>query len=200
MVLKNTTSLVKKIGSTNIYMIIGNGTKNQFRDLRKINGILNKILKSIPNNSVFLYFGDLANKKKPDVGYIFELLSTKRPDIRIFMIQIDAAKNWGFPDFVDNVLWHKDYSNSCKFGGLLNGKPCSNTKKWIEIHKMHKITKVFILGGGPITLEEYKLVKNNKIPYEYFPVERKYKGDGKTRVTNLDSLHERIGVTYKKIN
>ena len=59
--------------------------------------------------------------------------------------------------------------------------------------------KVFIFGGGEITYDEYKVIKKLHIPYEYFPVERKYKGDGSTRVKNTDSLKDKIGITYGKI-
>ena len=77
--------------------MIGNGTKNQFRDMRKVKKFLREILKMIPQQSVFLYFGDSANKKNPDVGYLFELLHELRPDIEIAMIQINKAKSWECP-------------------------------------------------------------------------------------------------------
>lgn len=192
--------LTKSMKNKEIYMLIGNGSKNQFRDLRKINGIINSILKNIPQKSVFLYFGDYPNKAKPDVGYLFKLINQKRPDIIINMIQIAEAKSWGVPDFVNNVYWHNDYTKKCKWGGLLNNEPCSNTKKWISVHKRNKINKVFILGGGEITLQEYGLIKKHKIDYQYFPVERKYKGDGKTKINDNHTKSQKIGVTYKKIN
>ena len=47
-----------------VYMLIGNGSKNQFRDLRNVKGILTAILRKVPQKSIFLYFGDVANKKK----------------------------------------------------------------------------------------------------------------------------------------
>ena len=194
--------LVAHVKQKHVYMLIGNGSKNQFRDLRKINGILTAILKTVPSQSVFLYFGDAANKKKPDVGLLFQLIKKRRPDIKIFMIQIREAKSWGVPDFVSDVYWHTDYTKKCKWGGLLKGKPCSNTKKWVSLNKRIRggIRGVFILGGGAITLDEYSLLKKNNIPYLYFPVKRKFKGDGKTRTTNKDSMATQVGVTYHKIH
>ena len=49
-------------------------------------------------------------------------------------------------------------------------------KKWVSLNKKLKngITNVFILGGGTITLDEYSLIKKHKIPYQYYPVKRKY--------------------------
>ena len=190
---------IRSMNKRTVYMIIGNGTKNQFRDLRVLKGVISSVLKDIPSGSVFLYFGDQPNEKTPDIGYVFELIHHKRPDILINMIQINEAKPWGIPSFVNNVYWHSDYNSRCKGGGLVNGHPCSNTKKWISVHKRRGIKRVFILGGGEITLDEYSLVKANNIAYQYFPVERKYLGDGKTRVTNNDSKRDRVGITYGKI-
>ena len=45
--LKNFVNLGKSISQKNIYMIIGNGKKNQFKDLRKVKGIINKICSEI---------------------------------------------------------------------------------------------------------------------------------------------------------
>jgi len=155
-------------------------------------------MKHVPKGSAFLYFGDAANKKKPDVGYAFELLKEYRPDIHIYMIQIKEAKAWGVPKFVTGVYWHKDYTKNCKWGGLLNGQPCSNTKKWVTISQKLGINKVFILGGGKITLDEYKLIKRENIDYEYFPIERRFLTNGK-KVIDSFTVREKIGLTYKKI-
>jgi hypothetical protein len=192
--------LAKVTKGKEIYMMIGNGSKNQFRDRRVIKGILRRhIVKSCSDNSVFLYFGDTANEKKPDVGLLFKYVKEMKPTINIYMIQMQGAKSWGVPDFVSGVYWHNDYTEKCKYGCVINGKPYSNTKKWITLHKRNGIKKVFIFGGGPITLDEYSMIKKYDIPYEYFPVERKFKGDGKTRIDPNDSLKERIGITWGKI-
>lgn len=180
-------------------MLIGNGSKNQFRYIKDLKQILKKILRKIPNKSSFLYFGDSSNKKNPDIGYAFELIKEYRPDIDIYMIQIKEAQSWGVPKFVKNVYWHNDYNNKCKWGGIYNNKPCSNTKKWVNLSKSVEINKVFILGGGKITLEEYKLIKQLNINYEYFQIERRFLGDGKTKVKDNNTNIERIGITYNKI-
>ena len=103
--------------------------KNQFRDMRKLKGILTKILKTIPQKAVFIYFGDPVDKKRPNVGLLFKIIKEKRPDLFIYMIHIIEAKAWGVPNFVNNVYWHNDYTSLCKWGGIYKGKPCSNTKK-----------------------------------------------------------------------
>lgn len=54
-------SLIKK---KEIFMMIGNGTNNQFRYISKIKTLLKNLLEQVPGGSVFLYFGDLPNKKK----------------------------------------------------------------------------------------------------------------------------------------
>ena len=40
-------SMVKHLKSKKVYMMIGNGTKNQFRDIRKVKKFLSQILKMI---------------------------------------------------------------------------------------------------------------------------------------------------------
>jgi len=176
-------------------MIIGNGSKNQFRYINDVKKVLKNYLKGIPKNSSFLYFGDAPNSKKPDIGYVFELLHKYRPDISIYMIQIAEVKSWGVPKFVKDVYWHKDYTKKCKWGGCHNGKPCSNTKKWVNIAKRIGIDGLLVLGGGEITLDEIKLATKLHIPYDYVPIERRFKGDGKTRVKNSDTKKDKIGIT-----
>jgi len=190
--------MCKLVKRKNIYMIIGNGTKNQFRDMEKVNSLMDDILEKLPLNSCFLYFGDYPDEKKPDIGYMFKLLKDKRSDLEIFMIQISEAKSWGVPDFVDYVYWHDDFSKIYKWGGLDDkGKPCSNTKKWVKLNNKHSITEVFIFGGGQVTLDEISLLEKHNVPYIYFPVERKYLGDGKTLIENTDDMEKKIGITYK---
>ena len=55
-------------------------------------------------------------------------------------------------------------------------------------------------GEGNITLDEFKLINDNNIDYEYFPIERRFLGDGKSKVTNKHTKKNRIGITYGKIN
>ena len=195
----NFNQFIKQIKNKKIFMLIGNGSKNQFRYITDLRNVLKTILKQVPLDSCFLYFGDGVNKKKPDIGYAFQLISEMRSDINIYMIQIAEAKSWGVPKFVKSVYWHKDYTKQCKWGGLHKGKPCSNTKKWINIHKKVGINKIFILGGGQITLDECKLMKKENIPYMYFEIERRFLGDGVTKVKTSYTKAKRIGITYNKI-
>lgn len=61
-----------------VYMLIGHGSKNQFKDLNVLEEKIKKIADSLPKyGSVILYFGDSPNKEKPDIGYAFKLLSDK---------------------------------------------------------------------------------------------------------------------------
>jgi hypothetical protein len=190
---------IKNLENNNIFMIIGNGSKNQFRNIITIKSIINNISNQIPLNSNILYFGDYPDKANPDIGYVFYLLHQKRKDLNICMIQIMEAKKWGVPDFVKSVYWHNVYSSRCKYGGLINNEPCSNTLKWVNIHKKLDITKVFILGGGKITLDEFKLIKKYNINYEYYLIERKYLGDGTTKINNKHSKKDKYGITFGKI-
>ena len=189
-----------------IFMIIGNGSKNQFKNLKEIEKIVYDISLQIPTKSTILYFGDFPNIDKPDIAIVFQLLSKKRKDLDFVMIQVKAAKDWGVPDFVNHVYWHptkKNDNGQTIWGGIdVNGNPISNTKIWYDLHKKNKninISKVFILSGGLITLQEFVLIKSLGIPFEYFQVERKFKGDGQTLISKNDNLKTKIGDTYHKI-
>ena len=190
-------AILKELNKASTYMMIGNGSKNQFRYKRDMENTIQQIQKQIPLKSNLLYFGDSPNPKKPDIGLMFQLLHEKRPDIQIYMIQISEAKSWGVPSFVKGVYWHSDFTKQCKWGGVnLQGEPCSNTKKWLNLHKKMKgngIHTMFVVGGGPITLQEAELAFKHDIPTKYYPIERKYKGDGVTKVTQEDTLTTRIG-------
>lgn len=192
--------------NNNLFMFIGHGTKNQFRYINDLKSVLKTILEKIPKNSAVLYFGDSPDSKKPDIGYAFKLINNYRPDIDIYMIQISEAKNWGTPDFVKGVYWHNNYTQKCKWGGFdeKTKTPCSNTKVWLSIAKKISISAIFVLGGGQITLDEVKAVKKIKATTHiqhtpqiiYVPIERRFKGDGKTRVSDSDTKSTRIGITY----
>jgi len=196
----NWYQLLKNVKGKNIYMFIGNGSKNQFKTLLETEQKLKQVLKSIPKNAVLLYFGDGANRKKPDVGYLFQKTHQLRPDIKIFMIQIKHAQNWGVPSFVTDVYWHNDYTKKQMWGGInKNKEPVSNTKKWVNLHKKHPIEKIFAFGGGPITLDEIKLANKENIPVQLIKIKRRYKGDGKTLIKPNDTNQEKYGITYKLI-
>jgi len=197
--------LMHHLNNKHVYMILGNGSKNQFGDMRKVRPLLKRLVNTIdPKSSAFLYFGDPANKKSPDVGYLFELLHEFAPEIPIYMIQIEEAKDWGTPDFVSGVFWHDDYDpndTNLKWGGVdpSTEKPVSNTKIWARVNRAlpDDLEEVWIFGGGEIAMKEVCLLNAYKIHYKYFPVERKYLGDGKTRVPKEADLKTKIGITYK---
>lgn len=191
-------TLLTALKGKEVYMLIGHGSKNQFRSVNVTLAILQEILEDIPLKSVFIYFGDAADVKKPDVGLLFQHIAQLRADISIHMIQISAAKSWGVPDFVDTVLWHDDFKNGeHKWGGVYDGKPMSNTAKWASLHEKHPITKIFVFGGGQITLDECGLAKKLGIPIQYQLVERRFVGDGRTLV---DVKNHQYGVTHHLAN
>jgi hypothetical protein len=201
-------SFFRKYTDKPVFMMIGHGSRNQFRSIVELRKVISKISSKIPQESFLLYFGDSPNPKKPDIGYAFQLLTELRPDIQVIMIQISEAKPWGFPPFVDkkNVFFHDDFPSKgdCKWGGFKKTRtnkilPCSNTKQWIKIHKLlpEGISNVFVLGGGEITLQEISYAKKLHIPIDYYPLERRYQGDGQTKTRKQDTLSKRIGVTYK---
>ena len=178
--------------------MMGHGARNQFRRISDVYKILRKISSGIEKDATMLYFGDYPDKKHPDIGYAHKLLSEMRPDIHYVMIQINEAKDWGVPEFVDDVYWHNDYPRrgDCKWGGFTpSGKPCSNTAKWAMFHnKVHPITRMLLLGGGEITKKELSLATKLHIPTTYIPIERRFRGDKTTRIKGSDPRTVRFGV------
>lgn len=207
-VLKTFDKMVRKMKSIhkNIYMIVGGASSQQYRNLNSIKKTVKKIADKIPEGSIILYFGDPSNKKKPDIGYAFGLLMGHKKDKNwnVLMIQIEYAKTWyNFKEehkYIDYVFWHNDVSPKVKNKWAAydeNGDLHSNTKKWVELHQKYPFTKMYVIGGGPITLKELILANKHDISYEYFKEERKYNGDGKTLVTNKMTCNERYGPVYE---
>ena len=194
--LKNLTETNSFIENKPVYMFIGHGSKNQIKEPEKLD--IQNMLNNVSDGSVILYFGDGVDPSKPDIGYVFKLLSEykKSKKLTFVMIQIETAKEWGVADFVDAVLWHNDFEKGDNEWGGVNkkGEPQSNTKKWVDLHNKQKISKIFVLGGGPITLEEIKLGIQNNIPIKYYPVVRRYIGDGKTKVLDKMSRKYKYGI------
>jgi hypothetical protein len=187
--LKDVDSLIEAL-SGNVYMMIGHGSKGQFLDLGTLEYRIRKIVQCLDKDPMFLYFGDASNAEKPDIGYAFELLKRLCGGVRIVMIQIREARAWGVPAFVDSVYWHNDFTVSCKWGGIdpTTGKPGSNTKQWVDLveKKQIKVSHLFCLGGGYITVDELRIANELLIPFTYYPMRRKYAGDGSTLTTSED--------------
>jgi hypothetical protein len=207
----NILEITNIINNNNVYMIIGFGSYHQFKSKIIINKIINNISKDIPKKSYLLYFGDPVETNQLDIGNVFDLLMVKRPDLKVIMIQIDKYKNKKLPKFVFKKYYHNDYSKTNKmltYGGIneKTGKPVSNTKQWVNIHKMllnknfNGITKVFFLGGGGLSKKEIILCLENNIPLKYYYVMRKYNGDKKTLVKNTDNMETKFGPTITLIN
>ena len=159
-----------------VYMMTGNGSKRQFKDMRVVKKYLRRALRLIPLDSAVLYFGDKPNPKKPDIGLLFKLAKKLRPDLRVYMIQIKQAKKYGVPSFVKSVYWHNPVGNirRCKYGGFFEGRPCSNTKKWIQIHKHVGIKRFFAFGGGPVAKQDIQHAKRLHIKTTQYRVRSKY--------------------------
>jgi len=195
--------LCSKLKNKDIYLFIGNSALG-YRYKSKVDKVMKKACKEMTLNSAVLYFGDSIDKLT--VGYCYKYISEHRKDISIYMINIMPTKKYGYPKFVKGAYFHNDYKNCShnQYGGIdKNGVACSNTKKWLNIHKKlpkgRGIQKIFILGGGKISYQEYKVAKKNKIAYEYYKLQRRYRDDRKTRIKDTDSNSIKYGYTYNKI-
>ena len=178
-------------GNLKVNMMFGNGDKKQYKDINE----LKKSIKDATRNlrmekQVFIYFGDVPNEEKPDIGYAFKYLSELYPNVTIIMIQIKEMEKYGVPEFVNGgVFFHSDYDEKNKWGGFKkdeNGKyqVYSNTKQWLKLHwllyekrfmeydegkEIRGISNCFVFGeGGDITKQELELIKKlNKLGSKY---------------------------------
>ena len=196
----NYKDLKKYIKHKDIYMILGHDINNQFSNLVELNKVIKKINKLIKKNSILLYFGDISDIDNPNIGLVFDELYVKRDDIEIIMIQIDKDKEIDIElsDFVSKVMWHNKYPRTKKtiYNGIINNKPVSNTLIWYELAQIEKFKNIFVLGGNNLTIDEINLANTLEIPYIYYPLKRKYLGDGKTLVSKKLSFEDKIGPTH----
>lgn len=217
------------LSNNKLFMLIGHGASNMFGNKQQYEAAIEDIANKIKTTdgvmdkgggAALLYFGDAADEKKPDVGLAFKLLKKKLPFLKIYMIQINKedVKSWGVPKFVDGVFWHDDYNKQegaslCVWGGFdREGQPCSNTKQWVYLvedlknhHEKYKrgipgVSTLFVLGGGPITVEEMDKAAEMDIPMVYYPLVRMKMGDeeGKPFVDSSHSDEQAIGPTLAK--
>lgn len=215
--IRTLASAIRGIPHGGVFMLIGHGKKNQFgtkTPLRYIDQTISKIssYESIPKNSVLLYFGDEVDYNEITIGVVFDRLLKVRSDIKLCMIQrgdvdtVVARIPESLKKKVRFLYTHNDpkYFKACtsKYGGKdsRTSKPCSNTKKWLLLHKylLHKgISNIFVMGGGEITAFEVVFAKREKIPITYFPSVRKFMqvGDKRVKVKPSDSLANKVGPT-----
>ena len=196
-------------------MIIGHGSKNKIQDFDEDLGglpkdsIANKIVQNLydeitdkgENNANVIYFGD--SPTDGSIGCVFQRLSEIDAEagckLTFYMIQIRKAQGWGFPNFVDLNFWHSNFvdGGENEWGGVdKKGNPQSNTYYWNELAEQGLIHKLFILGGGPITMSETKLAVKHIKDITYYPVQRKFKGDRKTHVPDDADDDTKFGIMH----
>lgn len=195
-----------------IYMIIGNDATNQYRSTRQVEECVLEIIKQIPYRSPVLYFGGVPNPQKPDIGLVFQKLHEFRPDIVIHMIQPSTEQGMEIPSFVSSVSIDEETDKrgfellEIERGAAYAYVPTSNIKQWAQMQNYAKkvfpedkdigIQKIFCLGGNELVLQEMVFAAVAfGIDIQYCPLERKYKNDGETLLTDEHSILERYGET-----
>lgn len=169
--------MLKLLKTKRVFFLLGPGKRRQYKDMRKIQKYINILIREIPKESYLLYFGDTPDKKRPDIGRVYEKLMEKRKDLHVVMISLQEFKKYGYPKFVKTAYFHSDHAKEgdCKYGGIdKNGKPCSNTKVWVDIERRYGISRVYKIGGGPIATQEAMLARKLTIPVTEFSVEHKF--------------------------
>ena len=153
-------------------------------------------------NAILLHFGELHKEGQLDLGYIFKEIANKRKDIEIISIlQSELKEQIDIPEYVSKILWHNNYHNKNKEKtrgiSINNGtkKPVAGTKIWYELNKTKQITRIYLIGGSEYYYEEYNLAKDLDIEIEFYPIKRKYKGDGATLIKKNGSREDKYGLS-----
>ena len=87
-------SLKKYIKTKKIYMILGNGKKNQYSSIFELNKVITQISKELEKDCVLLYFGDISDKDNLDIGYVFTELNNKLLDSDFELIARHKVKEF----------------------------------------------------------------------------------------------------------
>ena len=194
----------KYIKDKEIIMFFGNNNLDQYNSATEVKNIIKYINKNMEKNAILLHFGELHKDGQLDLGYIFKEIASKRKDIEIISIlQSELKEQINIPEYVSKVFWHNNYysKNKQKTRGISinNGtkKPVAGTKIWYELNKIKQITRIYLIGGSEYYFEEYNLAKDLDIEIEYYPIKRKYKGDGITLIKKNASKEDKYGLTIE---
>lgn len=171
---KNIEILLEKAKNSEIYSIIGFGSRVQYKNPEEIKKIVENIYNQIGGyvnrNPVFIYNGDPSNDGSIGIAYAY--LSKLMIEYGGFLImsQIDEAESWG----IDKMMYVQEpvlyvptpinRPNQCKYGGInWDNMPIGNTKSIVEINELrcqrneNPINKIFVIGD--------KLYEDDIIPW-----------------------------------
>jgi hypothetical protein len=193
-------SLKKFVKDKNVIMFLGNDESDQYSSSGEVKNIIKYLNKNIEKNAVLLHFGELHKEGQLDLGHIFNEVASKRSDIEVVSIlQSELKDKITIPEYVSKILWHDNYysKNKDKKRGFTvnNGskKPIAGTKVWYDLHKVKDIMCIYLIGGSTDYYDEYKFGKDLDIEIEFYPIKRKFKGDGKTLVKKSGSREDKYG-------
>lgn len=190
--------LKKIVKNKNVYMLFGFNNNNQYISSTEVNNTVKTLAKTIKKNAILLYFGELYDSEKMNLGFVYNELKRKREDIDIIMVENMSLNNelLQVPEFVNYQLWYTEKNKKTRGTNSNNSKPLGATKVWYNLNKIQQFEHIFILNGDKVTLEEFTLLKELNIPYTYFLLKRKFNDDGKTLLKKNASLSEKIGLSY----
>lgn len=171
---KDIEYLLEKAKDSEIYTIIGFGSRVQYKNSYEIKNIIENIFNDVGGylnkNPVFIYNGDPSNDGSIGIAYAYLSELMIKYGGFLIMSQIEEAKTWG----VDKMMYVQEpilyvpmsdnHPKQCKYGGInWENEPIANTKSIVEINRLRiercekPINKVFVIGD--------KLHEDDVIPY-----------------------------------
>ena len=198
---KDIKKIVEQTKDSEIYTMIGYGSRIQYKDKKQVEKEVEIIYKRVNgfDGSIGIAFEHLSKLMKEYGGYLI-------------MTQIEKAKTYGISEEMliqEPILWTQTPTNSppqCLYGGIdYNGNPCGNTLSMLEFnnirvkHNLNKI-KIFILGDytndrlnvGVIAHYEHKFAIKYNIDYEIIQLEPKNKDLVLTIIDEIKEIDSQI--------
>ena len=184
-VFKEKELFIKEIKKYNIVLIVGHGSKNQYKrdKLKELKSCLKNDIKYLNDeyskNWIAIYGGDNYNEETPDIGYIINILNKENVKTATVQSKYCEENKWYVDKYIDFVYYTNttyNIDNNIIWGGFYNGNPAGPTKIYLEeFINLGILKKVYAIGGGKISKEEVQYALNNNIDiiYRRFEVENK---------------------------
>ena len=169
------------------FLLIGSGAGLQYANPAKAIDEAASLLKRIEEDKdhrdgdarcLFVFGGDTADPKNPDLGYLVQQLKRHHAEEGS---AVCSVQSWPEVDtHVDFVLkYDREYVGDKEYwGGVVDGNPVAATRHYLSEDMQRLLTAVVCVGGGNIAKQELQLAIAKGIDYHYIRAEVRNKREG----------------------